>query len=241
MMQGSRRREGSTIRYWVSLDCGQAHDYSAALVSERVTPVGVTNGDRSPHSEIHVGSIDRAPLRTPYPTIAKAVVAKCCELEPVGAFGERPDIGLIIDAGGVGRAVRDLVRAELSRRSDTPRIHFWPVAATGGGRVTIGGGFINVPKKDLVTSAVVALQDGTLKIGDVENADVLRKELAEYRVKLTKKGNETYEGAGRNDDLVYGLALATWAWSFTSNREEHHAGNRGNDPFESLRHRGRAL
>jgi len=241
VMQGSRRREGSTIRYWVSLDCGQAHDYSAALVSERVTPVGVTNGDRSPHSEIHVGSIDRAPLRTPYPTIAKAVVAKCCELEPVGAFGERPDIGLIIDAGGVGRAVRDLVRAELSRRSDTPRIHFWPVAATGGGRVTIGGGFINVPKKDLVTSAVVALQDGTLKIGDVENADVLRKELAEYRVKLTKKGNETYEGAGRNDDLVYGLALATWAWSFTSNREEHHAGNRGNDPFESLRHRGRAL
>lgn len=255
-MQGAGQPAHSSrgLRYWVSLDCGQAHDYSAALVSERVTSghsdqkskrlhfsERVQSG-QSDHSAIHIGSISRAPLRTPYPKIAKAVVSKCCELEPVGAFGERPDIGLIIDAGGVGRAVRDLVRDEIRKLgASAPRIHFWPVAATGGGRVTISGGFINVPKKDLVTSAVVALQDGTLKIGDVENADVLRKELAEYRVKLTKKGNETYEGAGRNDDLVYGLALATWAWSFTSNREEHHAGNRGNDPFESLRHRGRAL
>jgi hypothetical protein len=146
------------VRYWVSLDCGQAHDYSAALVSERVAPAtvaGPQNGDRSPHSEIHVGSIDRAPLRTPYPAIARAVVSKCCELEPVGAFGERADIGLIIDAGGVGRAVRDLVREEIRKLGPAaPRIHFWPVAATSGGRVTIGGGFINVPKKDLITSAV---------------------------------------------------------------------------------------
>jgi hypothetical protein len=196
------------VRYWVSLDAGQAHDYSAALVSERV-------GD-----SLHVGSIDRAPLRTPYPAIARAVVAKCVELEPSGAFGERRDIGLVIDAGGVGRAVRDLVRDEIRKLGpNAPRVHFWPIAATGGGRVTVGGGFINVPKKDLITSAVIALQDGTLRIGDVENADLLRKELAEYRVKLTRKGNEAFEGAGRNDDLVYSLALATWAWAHTGKDE----------------------
>ncbi len=224
-----------SMRYWVSLDCGQAHDYSAALVSERVTPIGVENGDQSPHSEIHVGSISRAPLRTPYPKIAKAVVSKCCELEPVGAFGERPDIGLIIDAGGVGRAVRDLVGDEIRKLGPAaPRIHFWPVAATSGGRVSIGGGFINVPKKDLVTSAVVALQDGTLKIGDVENADVLRKELAEYRVKLTKRGNETYEGGGRNDDLVYSLALACWAWSHTGKDENVSHAYRGAGLFGDM-------
>lgn len=217
------------------MDCGQAHDYSAALVSERIV-------ERSTISEIHVGSISRAPLRTPYPKIAKAVVSKCCELEPVGAFGERPDIGLIIDAGGVGRAVRDLVREEIRKLgSNAPRIHFWPVAATGGGRVSIGGGFINVPKRDLITSAVVALQDGTLKIGDVDNADVLRKELAEYRVKLTKKGNETYEGAGRNDDLVYSLALATWAWSFTREENNVSHSNASSRPFaDALQHHGYA-
>lgn len=196
------------MRYWAALDCGQAHDYSAALVMER--PEG---GD-----ELHVTSLDRAPLRTPYPKIAAAVVKKTLELEPVGAFGERNDVGLIIDAGGVGRAVRDLVKAELdtaARSRPVPRVRFWPVAATGGGRVTIGGGFINVPKRDLVIAAVVALQDGRLKIGDVPNADLLKAELAEYRMKLTARGHDTYEGSGRNDDLVYACCLAAWAWSFT--------------------------
>ena len=216
------------MRYWVSLDCGQAHDYSAALVTERI-------GD-----EIHVGSIDRAPLRTPYPRIAAAVVAKCVELEPVGAFGERADIGLIIDAGGVGRAVRDLVRDEVRKLGPkAPRIHFWPVAATGGGRVTIGGGFINVPKRDLIAAAVVALQDGRLKIGDVPNADKLKDELQEYRVKLTKKGNEQFEGAGRNDDLVYGLALACWAWSHTRKDDDVPNSNRGREPFANALQPGR--
>lgn len=217
------------MRYWTALDCGQAHDYSAALVMERQD------------HDLHVTSLERAPLRTPYPKIAKAVVSKVCELEPVGAFGERNDVGLVIDAGGVGRAVRDLVKAELSRRLDTPRVHFWPVAATGGGRVSIGGGFINVPKRDLVMAAVVALQDGRLKIGDVPNADLLTKELAEYRMKLTARGHDQYEGSGRNDDLVYACCLAAWAWSFT--REEHHdERSRSGDPFVlSLRRGGRAV
>lgn len=202
------------MRYWTALDCGQAHDYSAALVMERLE-----GGD-----ELHVTSLDRAPLRTPYPKIAAAGVGKVCELEPVGAFGERADIGLIIDAGGVGRAVRDLVREELRKlgpAKQAPRVHFWPVAATAGGRVSIGGGFINVPKRDLVIAAVVALQDGRLKIGDVPNADLLTKELAEYRMKLTQRGHDTYEGAGRNDDLVYACCLAAWAWSFTREEKPH--------------------
>lgn len=203
---------GRVMRYWTSLDCGQAHDYSAALVSERV-------GD-----ELHVTSLDRAPLRTPYPAIARAVVQKCAELEPVGAFGERREIGLIVDAGGVGRAVADLIREEIQAlpRSHEPKIKFWPVTATAGGRVTVAGGSINVPKRDLITAAVVALQHGTLKIGDVPNADKLKEELAEYRSKLTRRGYETFEGGGRNDDLVYALALACWAWSRTPQPPDDH-------------------
>lgn len=188
----------TAFRYWTALDCGQAHDYSAALVMER--PEG--------SDELHVTSLERAPLRTPYPKIAKAVVSKVAELEPVGAFGERADIGLIIDAGGVGRAVRDLVREELRKLgSKSPRVHFWPVAATAGGRVSIGGGFINVPKRDLVIAAVVALQDGRLKIGDVENADLLTKELAriihERSVGLDFAHGKTDECAGESTDSLH--------------------------------------
>ena len=193
------------VRYWVSLDCGQSHDYSAAMVSQRVG------------EEIHVTSLSRAPLRTPYPTIAKAVLKKCCELEPVGAFGERRPVGLVVDAGGVGRAVADLIRQEIRSlpRSKSPKIRFLPVTATGGSHTRIGAGSINVPKKDLVSAAVVAMQQGILRIGDVENAGLLKAELQEYRSKLTKRGYETFEGAGRNDDLVYALALACWSWSHT--------------------------
>ncbi len=206
------------LRYWVSLDAGQAHDYSAALVSERV-------GD-----ELHVTSLDRAPLRTPYPAIARAVVAKCRELEPVGAFGERRTIGLIADAGGVGRAVADLIRQEIRKLGQRgPRIRFWPVTATAGGETSIGAGTIRVPKRDLITAAVVAMQDGRLKIGDVPNAELLRAELTEYRSRLTRRGHETFEGGGRNDDLVYALlALACWAWDQTApqRREDGCKGSR---------------
>ncbi len=195
---------GLKLRYWVSLDAGQAHDYSAAMVTRRVG------------EEIHATSLDRAPLRTPYPDIARAVVAKCRELEPVGIFGERAEIGLIVDAGGVGRAVSDLIRAEIRELGKRgPKIRFWPVTATAGGHTTLGGGTIRVPKRDLITAAVVAMQHGRLRIGDVPSAELLKRELTEYRARLTRTGRETFEGAGRNDDLVYALALACWAWSHT--------------------------
>lgn len=205
--------ELGALRYWVSLDCGQAHDFSAAMVTERV-------GD-----ELHVTSLSRAPLRTPYPAIAKAVVSKCVELEPVGAFGERRPIGLVVDAGGVGRAVADLVRAEiraLGKRA--PKIRFWPVTSTAGATTNIGPGGINVPKKELVLSAVVAMQNGVLMIGDIPNAELLTAELEEYRSKMTRRGYEQFEGAGRNDDLVYALALACWAWSQTATPREQKPG-----------------
>lgn len=216
---------GSELRYWVALDAGQSHDYSAALVVKRVGPL----------EELHVTSLSRAPLRTPYPAIARAVVAKCCELEPVGAFGERYPVGLVVDAGGVGRAVADLVKQEIRALGDRgPKIKFWPVNATGGGHVNISGGFINVPKRDLITAAVVALQDGRLKIGDLPGAELLISELKEYRQKLTARQNITFEGAGRNDDLVSSLALATWAWSQTRQKPPQAAQRAKRDPTRSF-------
>ncbi len=218
------------MRYWVALDCGQSHDYSAAVVVQRTG------------AELHVTSLDRAPLRTPYPAIARAVVAKCLELEPVGAFGERREIGLIVDAGGVGRAVADLIQQEIKAipRSRAPRIKFIPATATGGERVTLEGGHVRIPKRELITSAVVALQDARLKIGDVPNAELLVGELQEYRARLTRTGHTSYEGAGRNYDLVYALALATWAWSITpeprSNRTPRSGpGRRGRGRLQPVR------
>lgn len=170
-------------------------------------------------SRLHITSLDRAPLRTSYTRIAAGVVAKLIELTPVGGFGERDEIGLCVDAGGVGRAVLNIIQERLRSEPRAPKVHLWPVTATGGGRVTRSGAFIGVPKRDLITSAVVAFQDGRLKIGSVPSAELLKTELAEYRMKLTARGHDTYEGAGKNDDLVFSMALAAWAWSYTDTKE----------------------
>ncbi|MDP9487935.1 MAG: hypothetical protein M3Q49_19450 [Actinomycetota bacterium] len=52
--------------------------------------------------------------------------------------------------------------------------------------------------------------------------------MAEYRSKLTRRGYETFEGGGRNDDLVYALALSCWAWSQT--RQERRDDSRAAPP-----------
>lgn len=226
-----------TLKYWLGLDLGQSHDYSAACVMERASvPTGreetVQERDTIPpyrlrsrrreatEAELHITSLDRAPLRTSYNRVAAATVKKLCELAPRGEFGEQDEIGLCVDAGGVGRAVLDIITERLRAEPGAPRVHLWPVTATGGGRVTRQGPFIGVPKIELVNSAVVAFQDGRLKIGAVPNAELLTAELAEYRMKLTNRGHATFEGAGRNDDLVFATCLSAWAWSYSTERKK---------------------
>jgi hypothetical protein len=193
------------LRYWIAADIGQSHDHSAAVVVER-------RGE-----ELHVVGIDRAPLRTPYPRIAKGLVLKAYGLEQRGAFGERPPIGLAVDAGGVGRAVADMIREEIRALPEhaSPRIRFWPITATGGAKASIGPGGLNVPKADLITAVIVALQEDRLRIGRLPHSSTLLRELGEYRSQHSRRGNMTYAGSGRNDDLVAALALAVWCWQHT--------------------------
>lgn len=195
-------------------------EQSTTVERDKVFPFRKRSRSRPATEErLHITSLDRAPLRTSYTRIADGVVKKLIELTPFGGFGERDEIGLCVDAGGVGRAVLNIIEERLRGEPRSPRVHLWPVTATGGGRVTRSGAFIGVPKRDLITAAVVAFQDGRLKIGDVPNADLLKTELAEYRMKMTARGHDQYEGIGRNDDLVFSMALAAWAWSYTDERK----------------------
>jgi hypothetical protein len=122
------------VRYWVGADFGQASDYTAVCVLERV-PVEV--GEREvvrktgllrrekatvptfDHA-LHLRYLSRPPLRTSYERIADGIVRRLRELEPTGAFGERGTIGLAVDATGVGRAVVDMLTQRLSKISNGP-------------------------------------------------------------------------------------------------------------------------
>ena len=146
--------------------------------------------------------LERAPLGTSYPSIVRHVKTISDALR-----GLSGDVRLVVDATGVGAAVVDsFIEAGLKP---------YAVTFTGGHKVTIGDKprAFNVPKKDLVASAVVALQNGTLSIAkDLKHAETLRKELLNFKVKISLAGSNTYEAWRENekDDLVLATCLALW-------------------------------
>jgi len=68
----------------------------------------------------------------------------------------------------------------------------------------------HVSKIMLVGTVQRFLQSGRLRIGaKLTHAGTLQKELRDFRVKISKAANETYEAReGQHDDIVLGLAIA---------------------------------
>ena len=181
-------------RFLLGLDLGQARDYTAMVIVERILPS--QPGERV---EYHVRHLERYNLGTPYPEI----VDDMAEL-----LDERPLAGrtkFIVDGTGVGVPVVEMFRdAGLSPL---------PIWITGGDAVSRKGRIIRVPKRDLVSVLQVLFQSRRLKVSrSLELGAVLIEELVNFRVKITANANDTY-GAwreGTHDDLVLALSLACW-------------------------------
>ena len=79
-----------------------------------------------------------------------------------------------------------------------------------------------MPKKLLVTNVQRLLGSGRLKIADgLPEARTLQRELANFRVTITAKANETFAAgthSGR-DDLVSAVARAVWVANKCLDRE----------------------
>jgi hypothetical protein len=179
--------------------------------------------------------LDRVQLRTPYTTIARGLVRLVRELydrhaESAGpvarsAVSHHNDpwpnirVALAIDEGGVGVAVRDILLEELKEglgKHGPKMVRVFAVTVHGGDRTNHDQGFWRVPKRDLVSSGVVAYQNRTLKVGDLRERDVLEKELTNYRLKQNL--NTNYVGfeplrEGEHDDLVFATCLGTWTFT----------------------------
>jgi hypothetical protein len=184
--------------WYIGLDLGQAADYTALAVlrAQRKTPQA--------KPDYEVGYLDRFPIGTPYPRIVSDVVdlTRRPELQAT-------DWHLVPDATGVGRPVIDLLKELVPRQPR--RLH--PVTITGGSQASTGAFGLLVPKRDLVMSLKVLLENERLRFaGGLPHTKTLVSETLAFRVKITAAANDTY-GAwreGEHDDLVLAVAMAAW-------------------------------
>ncbi len=179
------------MTYFVGLDLGQATDYTAITVIERLETEPITYALRH---------IERPKLGTPYP----AIVARVKELV------EGPEIDgryiIVADATGVGAPVVDLLhQAQLAVA---------PVTITGGDKPVCEAGHWRVPKRDLVFGLLTVLQTGRLKVADgLALGPTMITELLNFKVKIDPQtAHDSYAAwrEGVHDDLVLSAALACW-------------------------------
>lgn len=225
-----------TWDFLVSADLGQAHDYTAVGVFE--IPVwcepswpagalppepgwyGAARVNRAQRRIVRELALERGQPSKP-PLLLRhidrvrgerytRVVDRIADL--MRALPSETDRRLVVDYGGVGRAVFDLA----DQRGLDPAA----VTVTGGDRVNGQWPDVRVPKREVIASAQIALGNGRLRIAaGLEHAATLVKELLAFRVKISASGHDSYEGReGEHDDLVMMAAQAVWVrdWYFAN-------------------------
>lgn len=179
-------------RYVLGVDLGQVNDPTAVVVLEH--PL-----EREPTYDLRYAY--RFPLGTSYPDLAERIA--CHVNEPP----LRGQTRVAIDATGVGPPVVDLLRPKLRGN------RCYAITITGGTSVGGEGSQLTVPKRDLVTTTQVLLQQRRLRIApDIPDATTLIDELLAYRVTISESGHDSYNPWRErdHDDLVLALCLAAW-------------------------------
>jgi len=186
----------------IGIDLGQIYDHTALAVVERLQQVPEFEPEYYRRPDFHhVVHLQRWDLGTPY----RKVVAD------VGALIRRASLQealIVLDATGIGKAVLNLFNDAYA--SNALGEH-WPrgYVITGGREIT----HELVPKRELVAKLQTLLQAGRLKIAaGLPLADVLKREMLQFRAKTLPTGGDTYEAARErdHDDVVLAVAMACW-------------------------------
>jgi hypothetical protein len=209
----------NVTEFFMGLDLGQAQDYTALAVVEKlkvptgektVGVAGIAGGLYGPGvlkvrevekviTHYHLRHLERLKLGTFYPVVVKRVQ------ELMGSELLKGKTKLVVDATGVGAPVVDLL--------EQAGLHPIAITITGGSSVSRDGDHYSVPKRDLISSLVVLLQDERLKIAEsLPEARTLVQELLGFRVKISLQAHDSYGPwrEGTHDDLILAVALACW-------------------------------
>lgn len=206
--------------HFVSVDLGKYVDPTAlavmcrslAIDSDTGLPVRDSRGEEVYRWEVR--ALKRYPLGTPYVSIVNDVI-RICERPELN-----PGVRLCLDASGVGVAVTEMFSRALV---DHKGIECAALSITGGeGWSVVRDGQsvrrYRVAKSQLIGTIREILESRRFKVSrdpatgkPVEFAEVLLRELANFREKITEAGNATYEARqGQHDDLILATAIGCW-------------------------------
>lgn len=187
------------MTWFVGVDFGRNGDRTAIAAVESV-PAPPDANRRLPRPFLDVRFLDRLPLGMPYPE----------QISRLAGLLEHDELGgarLAVDATGVGVAVADLMREQL-------RSPFTEIVITGGAQVIVDGSRQSVPKRDLISRLAVAMQARRLRVSPgLPDAEALRSELANFGVKISDSGSDSYGSRTGHDDLVLAVSYAVWVAS----------------------------
>lgn len=181
----------------IGADIGQKRDPTAIAVTE--LDRREVEGDRT-ETHFLVRYLDRLPLGTPYPEVARRVAA----IAERAARQAGNSVTVYLDATGVGQPVVDLV-AERWRGGRLVAVYF-----THGDRRNEDGGQVTLGKAYLVSRLQALLQSGRVHLPDSSEARALAAELQDYEIRVSEDANDKYGAfkVGTHDDLVTALGLA---------------------------------
>ena len=212
----------------LGLDLGQASDYSAmaALTKKAYHPDWDSQvkmrlakiqdeGQRKVEAAKYVKDpscnlirLQRWPLKTSYLQIVEDVLHVC--LKSQAAM-------LVVDMGGPGRPVVDLLRQQAEIRRVNTRIRPVSIVASNASmrmHKEARGSYWTVPKVDLVTAAAVLMQGGNLVTPNKADPMIklLIKEMRSFRMRQSPSGrtNQFEARQGEHDDVVLAFSLACW-------------------------------
>jgi hypothetical protein len=181
---------------FIGIDIGQRRDPTAICVAELESRPGQTR------AEIHylIRHLDRLPLRTPYPEVARRLHDLCDRVGRQAAG--RPTV--YVDATGVGLPVVDILKSAVTEATVVP------VFFTHGDRRNEENGEVRLGKAFLVSRLQALLQTVRLHLPRTAEADALAAELRDYEIRVSEDANEKYGAfrVGTHDDLVTALGLA---------------------------------
>lgn len=183
----------------IGVDIGQRNDPTAICVMETES--------NNPDRRFLVRHLERIPLGTEYPKVVSRISEIIQRVSSIGGHSTT----VVVDATGVGMPIVDMLSEKIPLT-----VNLIAVQLVSGSSLTSQFldkyTLVRLGKRRLVETLQKALRSKRLTLPDNSSveSEALRRELAQYEMRFTERGTDTYGAfkSGSHDDMVTSVALA---------------------------------